>query len=266
MVAKSTKEYNFNPEELEVNQFMQGFAKGFEASEKDLAVIETVLKARIESNQIATDQEAAKIAYSLGFSTSAGIAAEFGALAADDFDFQAVRLGYSTAIKDEQSRLDDEEMQMFLNTYFESKQKKSQEDMEKQEQSDVLINLAAGEKFMAENAKKAGVVTMENGMQYIVLKQSTGRKPTLADKVTTHYHGTLINGNVFDSSVERGKPSTFPLSGVIKGWQEGIPLMSVGSKYIFFIPAELAYGNRAIGASIPSGSTLIFEVELIRIN
>ncbi|MET7000918.1 FKBP-type peptidyl-prolyl cis-trans isomerase [Chitinophaga defluvii] len=126
-------------------------------------------------------------------------------------------------------------------------------------------NKAEGEKFLAENKAKAGVVTLASGLQYQVIKEGTGAKPTINDKVKTHYHGMLIDGTVFDSSVERGEPISFPVSGVIKGWTEALQLMPVGSKWRLFIPADLAYGDRQAGAKIGPGSTLIFDVELLDI-
>lgn len=129
----------------------------------------------------------------------------------------------------------------------------------------VKKNKDAGEKFLAENKTKPGVVTLPDGLQYQILKEGTGPKPTINDKVKTHYHGTLIDGTVFDSSVERGEPISFPVSGVIKGWTEALQLMPVGSKWKLFIPAELAYGDRQAGPKIGPGSALVFEVELISI-
>ncbi|MCP4441496.1 MAG: FKBP-type peptidyl-prolyl cis-trans isomerase [Aureispira sp.] len=124
--------------------------------------------------------------------------------------------------------------------------------------------LEGNKTWLAANGKKKGVVTTASGLQYEIIKEGTGAKPTLQNQVKTHYHGTLIDGTVFDSSVERGEPISFPLGGVIKGWQEGLQLMPIGSKWRFFIPAELGYGNRATG-SIPANSILIFEVELLDI-
>lgn len=121
-----------------------------------------------------------------------------------------------------------------------------------------------GEAFLAQNKLKEGVITTESGLQYEVLTEGKGPKPSATDRVKVHYHGTLINGTVFDSSVERGEPITFGLNQVIAGWTEGVQLMSVGSKYRFYIPQELGYGNRAAG-QIPPYSTLIFEVELLGI-
>jgi FKBP-type peptidyl-prolyl cis-trans isomerase FklB len=121
-----------------------------------------------------------------------------------------------------------------------------------------------GEKFLAENALKEGVKVTESGLQYEVLKMARGKKPAATDRVKVHYHGTLIDGTVFDSSVERGEPTSFGLNQVIKGWTEGLQLMPVGSKFRFYIPQELGYGAQAAG-SIPPYSTLIFEVELLGI-
>ncbi|MGL5727855.1 MAG: FKBP-type peptidyl-prolyl cis-trans isomerase [Plesiomonas sp.] len=126
-------------------------------------------------------------------------------------------------------------------------------------------NRQAGIDFLAQNKVKLGVMTTDSGLQYQVLQAGTGTEhPTATDTVTVHYHGTLIDGTVFDSSVERGEPIALPLNRVIKGWTEGIPLMVVGEKTRFFIPNELAYGNRAAG-KIPSGAALIFDVELLSI-
>ena len=124
---------------------------------------------------------------------------------------------------------------------------------------------AEGEQFLAENAKREGVKTTESGLQYEVIEATIGQKPKATDKVKVHYEGTLIDGTVFDSSYKRGEAISFPLNGVIKGWTEGLQLMSVGSKYKFFIPYHLAYGERGAGASIPPYAALIFTVELLGI-
>ena len=124
-------------------------------------------------------------------------------------------------------------------------------------------NLKAGETFLAENGKRESVVTLPSGLQYEIIKQGDGPKPSANNTVTCHYHGTTIKGEVFDSSVKRGQPASFPLNGVIKGWTEALQLMPVGSKWKLFIPPQLAYGNRNISREIGPNSTLIFEVELI---
>ena len=124
-------------------------------------------------------------------------------------------------------------------------------------------NLKAGQDFLDANKSKPGVVSLPSGLQYEILTEGAGPKPSASNKVTCHYHGTLINGTVFDSSVRRGQPATFPLNAVIKGWTEGLQLMPTGSKWRFFIPANLGYGERQVSAQIGPNSTLIFDVELL---
>jgi FKBP-type peptidyl-prolyl cis-trans isomerase FklB len=126
-------------------------------------------------------------------------------------------------------------------------------------------NLEEGLAFLAENRKKAGVFELPSGLQYMVLNEGDGKIPTSRDKVKCHYHGTLIDGTVFDSSVERGQPAVFPVNGVIQGWVEALQLMTTGSKWRLFIPSELAYGSNGAGGVIGPNSTLIFDVELLKI-
>ncbi len=127
------------------------------------------------------------------------------------------------------------------------------------------VNITEGTKFLAENAKKPGIVSLPSGLQYQVITQGTGSKPAATDEVTVHYKGTLLSGKQFDSSYDRGEPATFMLNQVIPGWTEGLQQMTVGSKYRFFIPYALAYGERAAGPDIAPYSTLVFEVELIKV-
>jgi FKBP-type peptidyl-prolyl cis-trans isomerase FklB len=127
-------------------------------------------------------------------------------------------------------------------------------------------NRAAGEAFLAENAKKDGVVTLPSGLQYKVVKQGEGAPPGATDNVSVHYRGTLVDGTEFDSSYRRNRPSTFPVNGVIRGWAEALQLMKPGAKWQLFIPANLAYGDRGAGSVVLPGSALIFEVELISVN
>ena len=126
-------------------------------------------------------------------------------------------------------------------------------------------NLKIGREFLEENKKKEGVVALPSGLQYEILKEGTGPKPKATDKVKCHYHGTLINGKVFDSSVERGQPAVFGVNQVIKGWVEALQIMPVGSKWRLYIPSELAYGSQGAGSSIEPNSALIFDVELLGI-
>ena len=147
-----------------------------------------------------------------------------------------------------------EEAKQVINDYF---MKLQQERLE--------INKQAGAEFLEINRHKAGVVELPSGLQYEILKQGTGAKPSANDKVKCHYHGTLINGTVFDSSVQRGEPATFGVSQVIPGWIEALQLMPVGSKWRLFIPSNLAYGEHGAGDVIEPNSTLIFDVELLDI-
>lgn len=124
---------------------------------------------------------------------------------------------------------------------------------------------AAGESFLAENAKKEGIVVLPSGLQYQVLKEGNGKKPSATDQVKCHYEGTLIDGTIFDSSYQRNEPATFGLNQVIAGWTEGVQLMSEGAKYRFFIPYNLAYGERGAGAQIPPFAALVFDVELLKV-
>ena len=125
--------------------------------------------------------------------------------------------------------------------------------------------IAEGENFLAENAKRDGVVTTESGLQYEVLTTGEGAKPTADSTVRTHYHGTLLNGSVFDSSYDRGQPAEFPVGGVIKGWTEALQMMPVGSKWRLYVPHNLAYGEQGAGGAIAPYSTLVFDVELLDI-
>ena len=127
-------------------------------------------------------------------------------------------------------------------------------------------NLKAGQDFLEANKTKPGIVALPSGLQYEIITEGSGAKPLASNKVTCHYHGTLIDGTVFDSSVSRGQPATFPLNAVIKGWTEGLQLMPMGSKWRFFIPPHLGYGDRQVGGQIGPNSTLVFEVELLGIS
>lgn len=172
---------------------------------------------------------------------------------------------FADAVKDmlqgNQCKISFDEANQILDTLFkELERKKSAEAAEKGKKA-----REEGEAFLAQNGKKAGVTTTASGLQYEVITEGTGRQPKATDTVRCHYHGTLIDGTVFDSSVERGEPCSFGLNQVIAGWTEGVQLMKEGAKYRFFIPFNLAYGERGAGASIPPYAALIFEVELLAI-
>ena len=172
-------------------------------------------------------------------------------------DIKLIKQGLVNGMKGSNIQMTAEEAQTYLNATMQKLQEKRM-----QEQNGP--NKAAGEVFLKENAKKAGVVTTASGLQYEVIKKGTGALPTDTSRVKVHYHGTLIDGTVFDSSVDRGEPAVFGVNQVIKGWTEALKLMPVGSKYKLYIPQELAYGSQSMG-NIKPFSALIFEVELIGI-
>ncbi|MFC0184170.1 FKBP-type peptidyl-prolyl cis-trans isomerase FklB [Pseudarcicella hirudinis] len=201
---------------------------------------------------------------SLNDSVSYGI----GLLVAQNFKSQGMDLNpdllskaISDVLKGGTPLLSDMVAQQTANRYMMKVQEQKMAEQAKQFEPNKL----AGEKFLAENAKKEGVVTLPSGLQYQILKAGDGPKPTANDKVKTHYHGTLIDGTVFDSSVQRGEPITFPVTGVIQGWVEALQLMPVGSKWKLFVPENLAYGIRGSGPTIKPYSALVFEVELLSI-
>ena len=163
------------------------------------------------------------------------------------------------------SRLTQEEMQAAMQQ-LQEQTGGAEDDQQDQNPNAMNNNKAEGEAFLAQNASKSGVTTLPSGLQFEVLTQGTGNKPSLGSSVTTHYHGTLINGTVFDSSYQRGEPATFPVNGVIAGWTEALQLMPEGSKYRLYIPSDLAYGKRGAGRDIPGDTALIFDVELIKVN
>jgi FKBP-type peptidyl-prolyl cis-trans isomerase FklB len=177
-----------------------------------------------------------------------------------DLDAQALAAGLRDSIAGKLT-LTDEEMKEILTSF----QKDMMSKMQVKQDAAATNNLKAGQAFLADNAKKEGVKVLASGLQYKILKSGTGKSPAATDTVKTHYHGTLIDGTVFDSSVERGEPVSFPVNGVIPGWTEALQLMKEGDKWQLFVPANLAYGERGAGGRIGPNSTLIFEVELIDI-
>ena len=170
---------------------------------------------------------------------------------------EAFSKGFSSAINGTKSELSQNEIQLML--------EELQYDMEKTEESQIEKEKEAGRLFLEENRKKAGVKETPSGLQYKVITESIGKKPGATDTVEVHYHGTLIDGTVFDSSILRGQTIEFPLNQVIKGWTEGVQLMSEGSKFEFYIPAHLAYGDQGAGDAIKGGATLVFQVELFKV-
>jgi FKBP-type peptidyl-prolyl cis-trans isomerase FklB len=172
-----------------------------------------------------------------------------------NLDADTFRNGVMNAFDGTEPAIPVEEAQKLINDYLQELQDKAEK-----------AARAEGEQFLAENGKKENVKTTASGLQYVVEKEGTGAQPTAEDEVTVHYTGKLLNGQVFDSSVNRGEPATFPLNRVIPGWTEGVQLMKEGAKYTFFIPSDLAYGPQGVPGAIPPHSTLIFDVELIKVN
>lgn len=180
-----------------------------------------------------------------------------------DVDAAALSKGILDVLNGKDLALTQEQMNTASKQYHAELQQKQAKLLAEQS----VANKKQGEAFLAENKNKEGVITLESGLQYKVLKSGSGEQPKLDDKVTTHYRGTLIDGTEFDSSYSRNKPSSFSVTGVIKGWTEALQLMHVGDKWQLFVPADLAYGKQAPrGSKIGPNSTLIFEIELLEIN
>lgn len=203
------------------------------------------------ANYKTPETEIEKVSYSLGINVATGVKSQ----GLDTLDINAISKAINDVFEENDFDISEEESMQILQEYFgkiaAAKQAKASE---------------AGSAFLAENAEKEGVITTESGLQYEILSSGDGAKPNATDQVTVHYHGMLTDGTVFDSSVDRGEPATFPVNGVIQGWVEALQLMSVGDKWKLTIPSELAYGDRGAGGLIGPGATLIFEVELLKIN
>ena len=202
----------------------------------------------INAQNLNTEME--KVSYSLGVNVAKSVKNQ----GLTSIDSEAIAQAFTDVFEGNELKISEQESNLVLQDYFGKLAKEAQS-----------ANVEAGQKFLAENAKRDGVTTTATGLQYEVLVEGSGDSPKETDKVTVHYHGTLIDGTVFDSSVERGQPATFPVNGVIPGWVEALQLMKPGAKYKLFIPSNLAYGERGAGGSIGPNATLIFEVELISI-
>ena len=198
-----------------------------------------------------------KLSYALGI----GIGSQLAGMGAKGLDIDDFAQAVKDVISGTPLKVNNAEAQSLVQTFF-------QEQEEKQRAAAAeagKVAKAAGESFLADNAKKEGVVVLPSGLQYQVLKEGNGKKPSETDQVKCHYEGTLIDGTIFDSSYQRNEPATFGLNQVIAGWTEGVQLMSEGAKYRFFIPYNLAYGERGAGAQIPPFAALVFDVELLKV-
>ncbi len=198
-----------------------------------------------------------KLSYALGI----GIGSQLAGMGAKELNIDDFAQAIKDVISGSELKIDNAEAQTLVQNFFQEQEAKQQAAAAEAGK----VAKAAGEAFLAENGKKDGVVTLPSGLQYQVLKEGNGKKPSATDQVVCHYEGTLIDGTVFDSSYQRNQPSTFGLNQVIAGWTEGVQLMQEGAKYRFFIPYNLAYGERGAGAQIPPFAALVFDVELIEV-
>lgn len=201
---------------------------------------------------IALDSDQKKISYAIGLSTAQSIVRQ-----GVEIELNAYMLGVRDALDGSEPRLTQEEFKTALANATESVNEGLKERAK--------ANLQAGKDFLAKNKQAEGVVELSSGLQYKELRKGAGTHPKATDTVEVHYVGTLIDGTEFDSSRKRGEPATFPVNGVIEGWQEVLPLMTVGSRWQVFIPAQLAYGAKGAGAAIGPNETLVFEIELLDI-
>jgi len=204
----------------------------------------------VSAADVKTDKQ--KLSYILGVQVGQGLKAE-----GIELEMDAFSAGIKDMMEGNKPKIDQATAQKLVQDYQQQKQANMAETAaKKQKQADA---------FLAKNAKEKGVVVTATGLQYKVLEQGKGKSPTSEDKVVAHYTGKLLDGTVFDSSVERGEPATFPVSGVIKGWQEALPMMKEGAKWQLVIPANLAYGDRGIGNIIGPNEALMFDIELVSI-
>ena len=198
-----------------------------------------------------------KLSYALGL----GIGQQLSQMGANDISAEDFAQAIKDVLEGNELKVSHREAQTIVQDYFQKQEQK----LQAQRAEAGKAHKEAGEKYLAENAKKEGVITLPSGLQYQVLKEGNGKKPTAKDTVQCHYEGFLLDGTVFDSSIQRGEPATFPLQQVIAGWTEGLQLMQEGAKYRFFIPYRLGYGEGGAGNSIPPFAALIFDVELIQV-
>ena len=198
-----------------------------------------------------------KVSYALGL----GIGRQLLDMGAQKLNIDDFARAIKDIIAGKKPEIGDQEAQTLVQNFFQEQEKQQRASAAKRFQA----NREQGESYLAENRKKEGVVTLPSGLQYQVLKEGNGKRPKAADQVRCHYEGMLIDGTLFDSSVQRGEPAVFGLNQVIKGWTEGVQLMQEGAKYRFFIPYQLGYGGQGAGQQIPPYSALVFDVELIEV-
>ncbi|HPM10520.1 MAG TPA: FKBP-type peptidyl-prolyl cis-trans isomerase [Paludibacter sp.] len=214
-------------------------------------------KAKVEvvaEPTVTLDNDVDSMSYALAVNIGTDLLRNLETLPNGEYNLELFLKAFNTVMKGDSTLISVEDAQDVLQNYFTLAQEKIAAEQR-----------SAGEKFLEENAKNPAVQTTESGLQYIIMNEADGPKPVATDRVKVHYEGTLLDGTVFDSSYKRGDPAEFQLNQVIPGWTEGVQLMSPGSKYKFFIPYDLAYGERGAGGVIPPFATLIFTVELLEI-
>jgi len=216
-----------------------------------LAVATSLVACNVDNSSPELNSQIDSVSYCLGVS----VASNLKASGFEGLESGKLSNAFDDVFSDSELKISEEEANILINEYFVQLSQKKSEDA-----------ILKGSTFLQENSLKEGVFTTESGLQYMIVNQGDGNTPNLDDKVTVHYHGTLIDGTVFDSSVDRGEPASFGVNQVIPGWTEALQLMNVGSKYKLFIPSNLAYGERGAGGSIGPNETLIFDVELLSIN
>ena len=198
-----------------------------------------------------------KVSYALGL----GIGRQLSDMGAQELNIDDFAQAIKDVIAGRELAIDNREAQQIVQDFFQAQEKKQRAANAAKHQA----LKAEGEKYLAENAKKEGVITLPSGLQYQVLREGNGKTPKATDSVRCHYEGMLIDGTLFDSSIQRGEPATFPLNAVIAGWTEGLQLMQEGAKFRFFIPYQLGYGERGAGGSSPPFAALVFDVELLEV-
>ena len=198
-----------------------------------------------------------KVSYALGL----GIGRQLSDMGAQELNIDDFAQAIRDVIAGRELAIDNREAQQIVQDFFQAQEKKQRAANAAKHQA----LKAEGEKYLAENAQKEGVITLPSGLQYQVLREGNGKTPKATDSVRCHYEGMLIDGTLFDSSIQRGEPATFPLNAVIAGWTEGLQLMQEGAKFRFFIPYQLGYGERGAGGSIPPFAALVFDVELLEV-
>jgi FKBP-type peptidyl-prolyl cis-trans isomerase FklB len=215
-----------------------------------------LMSAQVNAQEIDLNTLEGRAGYSIGVNIGLNLANQG---IQDDLDINAVLEGIRDSLLGEEIQLSNDELTQAIEEFTAILQARAEQEISQQSQ--------AGAEFLAQNTLEPGVITTASGLQYLVMEEAdaSGSMPAASDTVNVHYHGTLIDGTVFDSSVDRGEPISFPLNNVIPGWTEGVQLMKVGDKFRFFIPPELAYGANGAGGAIGPNATLIFEVELLGI-